>query len=279
LSVGCDEPTRFAFLVHSCEEQIGVVTMRRPPVNAVNQAMYAEILGLFSRIEEVLPDAAVVILRGDGRHFCAGNDLGEFMTLTSSNSPARMQLVREAFAAIYDCPLPVIACVHGSALGTGVALAGSCDIVICSESARFGTPEVGVGVMGAAKHLSRLVPQQVVRRMYYTADPVSGYELLPYGGVAAVVPDDELVDAAKALGRRIARHSRVVLRTAKESLNAIEYTELKAAYEFEQSLTGRLADSDDSHEARLAIREKRPPRYTAAGRTPLAASDRPPCCP
>ena len=181
--------------------------MRRPPVNAVNQAMYAEILELFTHLDELLPDAAVVILRGEGNHFSAGNDLGEFMTLTATNSPARMKLVREAFAAIYDCPVPVIAAVHGSALGTGVALAGSCDIVICSESARFGTPEVGVGVMGAAKHLSRLVPQQVVRRMYYTADPVSGHELLRYGGVTEVVPDDELLDAATALARRITRHS------------------------------------------------------------------------
>ena len=235
--------------------------MSRPPVNAVTQAMYAEIRTLFTQVDELLPGAAVLILRGEGKHFSAGNDLEEFMTLTSENSPARMKLVREAFAAIYDCPVPVIAAVHGSALGTGVALAGSCDIVICGESARFGTPEVGVGVMGAAKHLSRLVPQQVVRRMYYTADPVDGHELMRYGGVAEVVADDQLADAASALARRIARHSRLAIRTAKESLNAIEYMELKPAYEFEQSLTGRLADSGDSREARLAIKEKREPRY------------------
>ena len=221
------------------------MVMSRPPVNAVNQAMYAEILELFTHLDELLPDAAVVILRGEGRHFSAGNDLGEFMTLTATNSPARMKLVREAFAAIYDCPVPVIAAVHGSALGTGVALAGSCDLVICSESARFGTPEVGVGVMGAAKHLSRLVPQQVVRKMYYTADPVSGRELLQYGGVTEVVPDDELLDAATALARRMTRHSQLALRTAKESLNTIEYMELKSAYEFEQGLTTRLADSSE----------------------------------
>jgi enoyl-CoA hydratase len=255
------QPDGFEFLDVSCAEGIASVVMNRPPVNAVNQAMYAEILRLFTNVDRLVPDAAVVVFRGAGKHFSAGNDLGEFLTLTSANSPARMKLVREAFAAIYDCPIPVIAAVHGSALGTGVALAGSCDIVICGESASFGTPEVGVGVMGAAKHLSRLVPQQVVRRMYYTADPVCGHELLRYGGVAEVVPDDELLDAAMALARRVARHSRVALRAAKESLNAIEYMELKSAYEFEQSLTSRLADSSDSREARLAIKEKRAPRY------------------
>ncbi len=252
---------QFEFLSVSCADHIGTVVMRRPPVNAVSQAMYEEIRCFFTQVDELLPDPAVVILRGEGKHFSAGNDLTEFMTLTSANSPARMKLVREAFAAIYDCPVPVIAAVHGSALGTGVALAGSCDIVICGESARFGTPEVGVGVMGAAKHLSRLVPQQVVRRMYYTADPVSGHELMRYGGVAEVVPDDQLLDAATAMARRIARHSRLAIRTAKESLNTIEYMELKSAYVFEQSLTSRLADSSDSREARLAIKEKRQPRY------------------
>lgn len=257
----------FEFLNVSGTGAVGTVAMCRPPVNAVNQAMYEEIRTLFTEVDELLPDVAVLILRGEGRHFCAGNDLGEFMTLTSTNSPARMELVREAFAAIYDCPVPVIAAVHGSALGTGVAIAGSCDIVICGESARFGTPEVGVGVMGAAKHLSRLVPQQVVRRMYYTADPVSGLDLMRHGGVAEVVPDDQLIDAATTLALRITRHSRLAVRTAKESLNAIEYMELKSAYEFEQSLTSRLADSSDSREARLAITEKRSPRFTSGAGT------------
>jgi enoyl-CoA hydratase len=261
LSSSCTAPGRFEFLELSSAERIGTVTMRRPPVNAVSQAMYAEIRELFTRVDDFLPDIAVVILRGDGRHFSAGNDLGEFLSLTSANSPERMKLVREAFAAIYDCPVPVIAAVHGSALGTGVALAASCDMVICSESARFGTPEVRVGVMGAAKHLSRLVPQQVARLMYYTADPVSGRELMRYGGVVDVVADDELGAAARALALRIARHSSIALRTAKESLNTIEFMPLEPAYEFEQSLTARLADNSESREARHAITEKRPPRY------------------
>jgi enoyl-CoA hydratase len=203
----------------------------------------------------------VVVLRGEGKHFSAGNDLDEFMTLTSENSPGRMKLVREAFSAIYDCPVPVIAAVHGYALGTGVALAGSCDLVICGESAHFGTPEVGVGVMGGAKHLSRLVPQQVVRLMYLTADPVPASEIIRYGGVVRIVPDADLLDAALELAGRLTRHSPLALRMAKESLNTIEYMDLASGYQFEQRLTGRLAGSEDSQEARRAIVEKRPPRY------------------
>jgi enoyl-CoA hydratase len=244
---------------------IVIVTLDRPPVNAVSQAMYAEIRELFSRTDEYLPEVSCLILNGRGKHFCAGNDLDEFMTLTSTNSAGRMKLVREAFSAIYDCPVPVIASVHGYALGTGVALVGSCDLVICGEGAYFGTPEVGVGVMGGAKHLSRLVPQQMVRSMYFTADPVAASELQKYGGISQIVADKDLTEAALGLASRIARHSKSSLRKAKISLNAIEYMDLKAGYEFEQRLTGELASSPDSIESRRAITERRPPRFDGEG--------------
>lgn len=243
------------------EADAAVVTLRRPPVNAVHQAMYLEILELFGRIDEYLPDVGAVVLRGDGKMFSAGNDLSEFLTLTPRNSAGRMQLVRSAFYAVYDCPVPVIASVHGHALGTGLALAGSCDLVVAAEGAMFGVPEVGVGVMGGAKHLSRLVPEQVVRKMYLTAEPVEAAELLPYGGISEIVPEDELLDAALRLAGRITRHSKLAVRTAKQSLNTIEYMDLKAGYEFEQRLTGQLAGSGDSRESRRAIVEKRQPKF------------------
>ena len=258
------EPTGvgpFEFLRVETHDRTVVVTMARPPVNAVNQAMYGEIRELFSRMDELAPTARAVVLRGEGKHFCAGNDLLEFLSLSPQNSPGRMTLVRAAFNAIYDCPLPVIAAVHGSALGTGLAIAGSCDLVVAAESARFGTPEVGVGVMGGAKHLSRLVPQQVVRLMYFTADPLPASELKAYGGVTTVVPDNQLLDAALELAGRITRHSVVALRAAKESLNSIEYADIKVGYELEQRHTSRLSGTADSAEARRAIVEKRPPVF------------------
>jgi len=133
-----------------------VVTLDRPPVNAVSQAMYAQIRDLFGRFDEVLPGVKAVVLTGAGPHFCAGNDLDEFLTLDEVNAAGRMRLVRDAFAALYDCPVPVIGAVRGAALGTGLAIAACCDLVVASRSARFGTPEVGVGVMGGARHLARL---------------------------------------------------------------------------------------------------------------------------
>lgn len=241
---------------------VGVVTMNRPPVNAVHQPMYREIRDFFADFDQNMPGVRVVVLTGSGRHFCGGNDLDEFVTLTPENSPGRMKTVREAFWSVYDCPVPVIAAVNGAALGTGLALAASCDFAICAASARMGCPEVAIGVMGAAKHLSRLLPQPIVRLMYYTAEPLSAEQLERYGAIVRVVPDSELEARAIELAEQIARHSAAALRTAKESLNIIEPMDLKAGYEFEQRLTGRLSGHPDAAEAIRARAEKRAPSFS-----------------
>jgi enoyl-CoA hydratase len=238
-----------------------VVSLNRPPVNAVNQAMYAQIRDLFGRFDEVLPGVKAVVLTGAGRHFCAGNDLDEFLTLDEVNAAGRMRLVRDAFAAIYDCPVPVIGAVRGAALGTGLAIAACCDLVVAGESARFGTPEVGVGVMGGARHLARLVPEPFVRLMYLTADPLPAADLVGFGSVVRVVDDDQVTEAGLAIAARMTRHSRTALRHAKESLNATEFMDLKSGYEFEQRMTGRLVAQPDAREAVTALRERRPPAY------------------
>jgi enoyl-CoA hydratase len=241
-----------------------IVTLDRPPVNAVDLATYAEIRDTFNGLREAFPDGRVIVLEGAGRHFCAGNDLGDFETMTSANAPERMQGVREAFWAVRDCPLPVVAAVQGSALGTGLAIAASADLIVAAENAQFGLPELSVGVMGGARHLARLVPQQFVRKMFLTADPVSGAELAKVGGVAEAVPCNELAAAARALALRIAWHSPTAARVGKRALNQIEAMDLKSGYEAEQGYTGDMADHPDAREALAAYREKRAPRYAPA---------------
>ncbi|MHA3701140.1 enoyl-CoA hydratase-related protein [Jatrophihabitans sp. YIM 134969] len=241
---------------------IGTVWLNRAPVNATDQQLYDEIRHLFSNLTDHLPNARVVVLAGRGPHFCAGNDLAEFQTMDPENAPDRLKTARQAFWAIYDSPVPVIAAVHGVAVGSGLAIAASCDLVVAAEGARFATPEVNVGVLGGAKHLSRLVPQGIVRLMHYTGDLYPAEKLLPYGGIVEIVPADQLLDTARELARSIARHSPVTLRLAKQSLNGIEYLALKPGYEFEQSLTRELSGHDDAKEAVTAFLEHRPPVYT-----------------
>jgi enoyl-CoA hydratase len=243
------------------EGPLVLVTLDRPPVNAVDLAMYAEIRDTFSGLRQAFPGGRVVVLEGAGRHFCAGNDLGDFETMTSANAPERMQGAREAFWAVRDCPLPVVAAVHGAALGTGLAIAASADLIVAAEDAQFGLPELSVGVMGGARHLARLVPQQLVRKMFLTADPVSGAELARFGGAAEAVPRDQLTGAARALALRIARHSPSAARVGKRALNQIEAMDLKSGYEAEQGYTGDLADHPDAKEALAAFRDKRAPSY------------------
>jgi enoyl-CoA hydratase len=248
------------------------VALRRPPVNAVSVEMYREIHHVFATLDTWCPQARVVVLTGHGRHFCAGNDLDEFATMTTENARERMFHVREAFWAVYSCAVPVVAAVHGAALGTGLAIAASCDFIVATHDARFGTPEVEVGVMGAARHLSRLLPQGLTRLLYYTAEPVGPELLLAHGSVVEIVERDELAAAARRHADRIARHSPVVLRAAKRALTTVEEMNLRHGYEFEQGLTVELADHPHSREARRAALEHDEPDYGRADSVPTATA-------
>jgi enoyl-CoA hydratase len=145
-----------------------------------------------------------------------------------------------AFAAVYECQVPVIAAVHGFCLGGGVGLAGSADIIVASEDATFGLPEVDRGALGAATHLARLVPQHRMRALMYTAATATAAELHGYGSVLQVVKRDDLHDAALAVARQVAAKDPVVIRAAKESLNGIDPVDVRRSYRYEQGYTFEL---------------------------------------
>lgn len=253
---------QFASLEYDIDGPVITVWLARPPVNAVNQEMYRSVKALFSSLEQLTDDLRAVILAGRGRHFCAGNDLDEFESLDPVNSPERMREVREAFFAIQGAPVPVIAAVHGAALGTGLAIAASCDFVVAAEGAKFGVPEVSVGVMGGARHLMRIVPQPVARWMYFSATPMAAEQLVQIGAVLEVVPEKELLSRAQERARIIAQHSPVTLRYAKKSLNRVEEMPLQSGYAYEQSQTGELSGHPDAKEALRAVRQGRSPSYS-----------------
>ncbi|WP_078429402.1 enoyl-CoA hydratase-related protein [Alkalihalobacterium alkalinitrilicum] len=243
------------------ENHIGVVTVNRPPVNAINAQAYQEIADIFYAINE-RDDIRVVVFRAEGeKAFIAGNDLNEFLTMKPENATERMRKVRDSFWSLYDCKVPVIGAINGHAPGTGLAYAAVCDILVASENATFSLPEINVGVMGGAKHLSRLVPQMVVRYMHYTGEQMTAREMKEYGAVFEVVPANKLIDTALEVARKIAKKSPVAIKMAKKSLNTIEYMDLKKGYKFEQSLSGELSGYEDSKEAVQAFFEKRDPVF------------------
>jgi enoyl-CoA hydratase len=234
---------------------VATVVLDRPPVNAVNVAMYRALQRLFSDIDQAGTDVRAVVLTGAGKHFCAGNDLDDFETMTPDNGRERMFHVREAFFAIRDCAVPVVGAVAGVALGTGLALAASCDFVVASDDATFGLPELSVGVMGGAKHLSRLVPQPIVRWMYFTGQRLPASAFLAWGGVIAVLERPQLLGEATRLAQEIAAFSPTAVRLSKRGLNDIEFLDTKRGYELEQGLTVRMSGHPDSKEALRAGRE------------------------
>ena len=149
--------------------------------------------------------------------------------------------------------MPVIAAVHGFCLGGGVGLAGNADIIVASDDATFGLPEVDRGALGAATHLARLVPQHRMRAMVYLSETATAQELLHYGSVLKVVEREKLRDTAMDVARAIAEKSPTVIRAAKESLNGIDPVDVKRSYRFEQGFTFELNLTGAGDAARQAF--------------------------
>lgn len=143
----------------------------------------------------------------------------------------------EAFAAVYECAVPVVAAVHGFCLGGGIGLVGNADIIVASEDASFGLPELDRGALGAATHLARLVPQHLMRALYYTSRTVSAAELHRHGSVWQVVPREELRAVALELAHEIAAKDGELLRLAKSAINGIDPVDIRRSYRFEQGFT------------------------------------------
>ena len=197
---------------------IAEVVIDFPPVNALPVQGWYDLASAVTAAGAAASTRAV-ILAAAGRGFCAGVDIKEMQRIPGHEALlGANQGCAAAFGAVYDCPVPVIAAVHGFCLGGGVGLAGNADVVIAAEDATFGLPEVDRGALGAATHLARLVPQPLMRAMVYTCRTVSARQLLAFGTVLDVVPPGELRDTAQALAEEIAAKDPAVIRLAKQSL-------------------------------------------------------------
>jgi enoyl-CoA hydratase len=143
----------------------------------------------------------------------------------------------QAFAAVYECEVPVVAAVQGFCLGGGIGLVGNADVIVASEDAVFGLPELDRGALGAATHLARLVPPHLMRALYYTSRTATAAELHAHGSVWRVVPRDGLRTAAVELAREIAAKDGELLRLAKAAINGIDPVDVRRSYRFEQGFT------------------------------------------
>ncbi|MFD9861750.1 enoyl-CoA hydratase family protein [Streptomyces alboflavus] len=216
---------------------VAVVTVDYAPVNAL------PVRGWYALADAVRaagrdPGVRCVVLAAAGRGFNAGVDIKEMQ-----RAPGHDALLganhgcAEAFSAVYACEVPVVAAVQGFCLGGGIGLVGNADAVVASDDATFGLPELDRGALGAATHLARLVPQHLMRALYYTSRTATAAELHAHGSVWRVVPRTELRAAALELAHEIARKDGTLLRLAKAAINGIDPVDVHRSYRFEQGFT------------------------------------------
>jgi len=243
---------------------VAEVVVARPPVNALRIADWQGLADLVRRLGED-PKVRVVVLAAEGRGYNAGVDIKEIHAAGDGHAAliAVNRACANAFAAVYECEVPVVAAVHGYCLGGGIGLVGNADVVLASDDASFGLPEVDRGALGAATHLARLVPQHLMRAMVYTGRRVPASELHRFGSILEVVPRDQLRAAARAVAAEIAAKPPIAIRAAKQSLNGIDPVDVRRSYRYEQGFTFELTLAGVGDQQRAAFVDKRSPSTPA----------------
>ena len=222
------------------DDGIRIITMNAPPVNALTVQGWFDVA---TALDEASADmnTKVVILRAEGKGFNAGVDIKEMQNTTGFDALLGANKgCYAAFKAVYECSVPVIAAVNGFCVGGGVGLVGNADCVVASDDAFFGVPEVNQGALGAATHMARLVPQHMMRTLYFTARTIPAKDLVQFGSVLEVVPREELLDSALRVATDIAAKDTRAIRAAKEALNGIDPINVNQSYRWEQGFTFEL---------------------------------------
>lgn len=243
----------FGTTIH--DNGVAELIFNHPPVNAFDSTTW---FAIASEIEALGNNAQVrvIIIAAEGKGFCAGVDIKEL----AADGSKILDVNRgnyDTFKAIHLNPKPVIVALHGFVLGGGIGISGAADIIIASECASFGVPEIDRGAMGGGAHLQRMFPVQKVRYMYFTGEFIDANEAYRLGAVERVVPRDQLLPTAREMANKIAEKSPAMVKLAKEALTGVEDGNLEDKYRWEQGFTFEAYTMGDSQEARDAFVEKR----------------------
>jgi enoyl-CoA hydratase len=242
-------------------DHVALVTMDAPPVNAQNKQFNIELAYAMDTMGD-RDDVRCVVLTGAGKVFSAGADIRARGNMDDPGEKwQHNRRARESYHSVRECVKPVVGALNGPALGAGLAVAASCDILVAAEEASLGLPEIDVGLLGGGRHAQRLFGHSTLRRMMLTGYRVPGPELYRLGIVEACVPRDQVVAEARKIALEIASKSPTAIRLAKQSLNVIEDLSLRDGYRYEQNMTVQLSGHPDSKEAMAAFLEKRKPNF------------------
>lgn len=247
------------------DERLAVVTIdRQEKMNALNPEVIAALGAAFEELRED-DDVRGVILTGAGeKAFVAGADIAELARMDSLSGVEISRQGQRVFGSIERFPKPVLAAVGGYALGGGCELALACHLRVASENARFGLPEVGLGIIpgyGGTVRLSRIVGLGRAVELTLTGEMLSADRALGMGLVSRVVPRDELMETARELMGKIVKNGPVAVRMALESVYRALDSSAVDAMDYESNLFGLLASTDDMKEGMSAFLEKRKPDF------------------
>ena len=249
-----------AFVEVTKQGNIGIVTMNRPEaLNALNGQVLADLSAV---LDEVANDDSILvaIVTGAGRSFVAGADIGQMSTLTPTEAKQFGLFGNQVFLKLENLAKPTIAAVNGFALGGGCELSMACDIRIASEKAKFGQPEVGLGItpgFGGTQRMARIIGTGAAMELIYTADTIDAKRALEIGLVQHVVPAEELMDFAMAMANKIASKAQVAIRTSKMAIRRGIDCDISTAATYEALAFATCFATEDQKDAMKAFVEKR----------------------
>jgi enoyl-CoA hydratase len=253
-------------LLFEADNGIGIVTINRPKaLNALNAATIYELERMF---DELAKDHTVnaVILTGSGeKSFVAGADITEMQSMSAIEGRNWGKVAQAVFNKIENLPKPVIAAVNGYALGGGCEISMACDIRIASEKAKFGQPEVSLGIppgFGGTQRLSRLVGKGRAKELLFTGDMIDAAEAYRIGLVNKVVASEELITTAKAMAQKIMSRAPIAVQVCKAAVNEGLDTDLESGIAYEAEVFGLCFATDDQKEGMAAFVEKRKANFT-----------------
>jgi enoyl-CoA hydratase len=244
---------------------VATITIERPPANALSSGLLKELSAVLDEIEPN-EEIRVILIHGEGRFFSAGADIKEFTTIESGDDFSSLSTYgQDLFERMEKFPKPIMAAIHGAALGGGLELAMGCHFRLVAENAKLGLPELQLGLIpgfAGTQRLPRFVGAARAAEMLFTSDPITGLEAVQYGLANHAYPEEELLENAYKMAKKIAKKSPGSIKAAIELLNYGKTGKFYEGVKKEAELFGEVFVSKDGQEGISAFIEKREPKFT-----------------